>query len=212
VDIDLGLANADILLGVNPEKTLADVLAGRVPMAQAVTPSGHGVDLLPAASGVEELARLTPDKLTALIEGIGRVASSYDLVVLDTPAGIGREVLASLAAAQVVLVVVTPDPTSITDAYALIKVLEQHHPGKDIRILVNHAATSHEGQAVFTRLAGVARTHLRRELAYLGDLPRDPALVESVRRRRPLATQTGPTPALTALRHVAARLKGERWR
>ena len=212
VDIDLGLANADILLGVNPVKTLGDVLAGSATMAQAVTSTAWGLDLLPAASGVEELARLTPERLSGMIEGLGRVAAGYDLLILDTPAGIGREVMASLAAAKIVLVVLTPDPTALTDAYALIKVLEAQTPGKDIRILVNQAATAHEGQAVFARLQSVARKHLGRDLAYVGDLPRDPTVVESVRRRKPFATGIIDSPALSALRSIATRLKGERWR
>ena len=212
VDIDLGLANADILLGVNPEKTLGDVLAGVVPMTQAVAKTSYGLDLLPAASGVEELARLTPERLTGLMDGLGRVAADYDLLILDTPAGIGREVMASLAAAKIVLVVLTPDPTALTDAYALIKVLDAQSPGKDIRVLVNQAATAHEGQAVFARLQAVARKHLRRELTYVGDLPRDPAVIESVRRRKPFAAGVTESPALAALRPIAARFKGERWR
>lgn len=212
VDADLGLANADILLGVDPEHTLHDHIVGGLPLAQVVTRSPHGLDFVPAASGHDELAALDEARLAALGGGLARLAQGYDLLVIDTPAGIGREVMSALRSSRVVLVVVTPDPTSITDAYALIKVLESQRSGKDLRVLVNQARDQSEAQAVFNRLRGVALKHLGRDLAFAGELPRDGAVVEAVRRRRPLLAGTVDGPAATALRALARRLKGERWK
>lgn len=212
VDADLGLANADILLGVDPARTLHDHFAGGAPLAEVVTRTPWGIDFVPAANGHEELASLDDQRLAALNAGLGRLGAGYDLLVIDTPAGIGREVMAALRASRVVLVVATPDPTSLTDAYALIKVLESQRPGKDVRILVNQARDRAEAQAVFARLRAVAAKHLGRELAFAGELPRDPAVADAVRRRRPFAAAQADSPAAAALRGLALRLKGEAWK
>jgi flagellar biosynthesis protein FlhG len=212
VDLDLGLANADVLMGVDPERTLYDLVFARATAESVVMSTPWQVDFVPAASGHEELTRLDESQLSGLFAGIARLATGRDLVILDTPAGIGREVMWALRAARTVLVVVTPDPTSLTDAYALIKVFEAQEPGRDIRVLVNQASGLAEAQAVFNRLAGVARVHLKRDLVFAGMLPRDPALTEAVRRRRPLSASHGDSPAQQAFRGLAARFKGERWR
>ena len=212
VDLDLGLANADVLLGVDPQHTLHDVVFGGKSLESVVTPTPWQVDFIPAASGHEELTRLSERQLSDLFAGIGRLSAGHDLVILDTPAGIGREVMWALRSARTILVVVTPDPTSLTDAYALIKVFESQAPGRDIRVLVNQANNLGEAQSVHNRLAGVARTHLKRDLVFVGFLPRDQALTEAVRRRKPLAAGTIDGPAMTAFKGLAARFKGERWK
>ncbi len=212
VDLDLGLANADILLGVSPQKTLADVLHGRAELAQAVTPTSYGFPVVPAASGRDELTRLPAGELSRLMARLGFLLHDYDLAIFDTAAGIGREVLTALRVARMVLVVVTPDPTSLADAYAVIKLVEAENPGKDVRVVVNNANSRDEAHATFIRLSGVARKHLGRELVFLGDIPADPALAVAIRKRRLLASSPTESPALVALRGLANRLKGERWK
>lgn len=209
VDLDLGLANADVLLGVSPERSLLDVLMRGVPLVDVVATTPLGVSFVPAASGHEELTAVSQEQLHGLFAGLMVLARAYDVIVLDTPAGIGREVMTALRASRLIAVVVTPDPTSMTDAYALIKVLEAQSPGKDIRIIVNNANSRDEAQAVYNRLSTVARKHLGRELTLLGDCPRDPAVSEAVRRRRPFAASHTDSPALTALTGIAKRLRGE---
>ena len=209
VDLDLGLANADLLLGVSPERSLLDVFTRGAALADVVSTSPLGLDFVPAASGHEELSSVTQEQLHSLFAGLMVLSRAYDVVVLDTPAGIGREVMTALRSSRVVAVVVTPDPTSMTDAYALIKVLEGQCPGKDIRIIVNNATSRDEAQGVYNRLAAVARKHLGRELVLLGDCPRDPLVAEAVRRRKPFAATHIDSPALTALTGMAKRLRGE---
>ena len=148
VDCDLGLANADVLLGLNPTTTLYDVVIGGSPLGSAIIEDRRGFGFIPAASGREELTRLGNRQLAGLLKELHRAAGAHDLLVLDTAAGIHREVVTLLRASKVVLMVVTPDPTSITDAYALIKVLEQQDPGRDIRILVNQASSQEEACSV----------------------------------------------------------------
>ena len=212
VDLDLGLANADVLLGVNPDHTLADVVLGGQSIASIITPTPFGFGFLPAASGIDELSTATQAQLHTLFAGLMVLAKNYDLLIVDTPAGIGREVMTALRSSRMVAVVVTPDPTSLTDAYALIKVLEAQSPGKDIRVIINEAGSRDEAQQVFNRLAGVARKHLGRELTLLGDCPRDAVVADGVRRRRPFTATDASSPAIAGLTAVAKRLKLERWR
>lgn len=215
VDCDLGLANADVLLGVTPQSTLFDVVTAGRPLSGAITsvtaPNQNRLAFAPAASGREELANLQPRQLQRLVRELGKAASAYDLLILDTAAGIGREVCTFLQASRIVLVVVTPEPTSLTDAYALIKVLEQKQPGKDVRVLVNQSANDDEGQTTFNRLRKVAAAYLQRDLIYLGCVPRDRAVADAVRTRSPLALGAN-GPALGALRSLALRMKNERWK
>jgi flagellar biosynthesis protein FlhG len=210
VDLDLGLANADLVLGVQPAADLAEVvLAGR-PIEQVVAESATGVGLVPAASGIEALANLGAQELHRLFTALARLGRTRAPLVLDTPAGIGREVIAACRAARVVAVVLTPEPTALADAYALIKVLEQAEPGRDVRAIVNMARDQQDGLAAFARLRAACQKHLGRPIELLGVIPRDEAVPAAVRRRKPLAS--GPDgPALAALAGIAARLRGLEW-
>jgi flagellar biosynthesis protein FlhG len=211
VDCDLSLANADVLLGLNPASTLYEVLTGSAPMLGAIVEGPHGIGFIPAASGRDELTRLSQGQLDTLLGGLNKVAATYDMIVLDTPAGIGREVMSMLRASRIVVVVVTPEPTSLTDAYALIKVLENTDPGRDIRVVINMANHQDEALQTFNRLTQVIATYLHRDIIVLGSIPRDRQVAEAVRNRSPFALGKD-TPALLALRAVAMRLKNENWR
>lgn len=211
VDCDLSLANADVLLGLNPTATLYEVLTGAAPLAGAIVEGPGGMGFLPAASGRDELTRLTQGQLDLLTKGLGVIGKGYDLLVIDTPAGIGREVMALLRASRTVLVVVTPDPTSLADAYALIKVLESGDPGRDIRVVINMAAHQDEAVQTFTRLRQVVQTYLRRDLTLAGSLPRDRAVSDAVRQRKPFALGPDGT-AVQAIRALAMRMKAENWK
>lgn len=207
VDLDLGLANADLVLGVDPVGNLAEVvLAGR-DIASVVCESPLGVGLVPAASGVETLANLGQQELHRLFTGLERLGRTRQPLILDTPAGIGREVITACRAARITCVVLTPEPTSLADAYALIKVLEQAEPGRDIRVIVNMARDQQDGLTAFARLRAVADRHLGRQVELLGIVPRDEQVATAVRRRQPI----GPGPALTALKGIAAKLRGVAW-
>jgi len=211
VDCDLGLANADVMLGVSPTATLYDVVLGGAAIDQAIVTSPAGLAFLPAASGRDELTRLQPRQFQRLLKDLGHAAAGYDLILFDTAAGIGRDVASFLIASRTVLVVVTPEPTSLTDAYALIKLVEAKQPGKDIRVLVNQAANQDEAAETFARLRKVAATYLKRDLVLAGHLPADRAVAEGVRRRKPFALNPD-APATRALRALATRIKAERWR
>ncbi len=211
VDLDLGLANADVLLGVDPAKSLHDVIIHGADPGSVICKTPSGVDLVPAASGREDLTALTENQHLKLFSHIQRLSAGYDLCILDTAAGIGGTVMAALRAARAVLVVLTPDPTSMTDAYAQIKVLESKDPGHDLRVVVNQSGSHAEGVEVFNRLRKVAKAYLKRDLSLIGQIPRDRAVTDAVRSRRPFAGGDSNGPAAQAMRQLAVRIKGERW-
>lgn len=208
VDGDLGLANADALLNVHPQLTLAEVVLAKQPISDAIITTPHGIDLLPAASGVDELTRLRDTQLRAFVLNLAVAARGYQALVIDTAAGIGREVLSLLAASATALVVVTPEPTSMTDAYALIKVMELQHPGRDLRVLINQADDEQHARRIHQRLQQVARSYLGRDLPWVGWLPRDRAVRDAIHQRRPFALSNS-APASLALKGIATRLNGE---
>ena len=149
VDLDLGLANADILLGLNPHRTLFDVVNGSASLSTCKTEHRSGLDFIPAASGREELTRLSHQDFILLMKAMQEQCKQYQVSFLDTAAGISREVTTFLRCSKMILVVLTPDPTSMTDAYALIKILEQQEAGKDMAVIVNQVHNDEEGLLVF---------------------------------------------------------------
>jgi len=211
VDFDLGLANADVLLGLRPTITLAEVMEGRSKLSDALIQGPKGMGFIPAASGREELTRLSGRQLARLFRDLSSLAKPFELLVLDTAAGIGREVSFTLRASRVVLVVVTPEPTSLADAYALIKVLEADAPGRDVRVLVNQAADADEASETFARLRKVTRAYLKRDVVLTGFIPRDRRVGEAVRARKTFILG-GDGPAAQAIRALAVSLRAERWR
>ncbi|NRA37993.1 MAG: AAA family ATPase, partial [Planctomycetes bacterium] len=207
VDIDLGLANADILLGLNPPCSLFEVITKKLPLTQAIVQHHSGLDFIPAASGREELTRLSHKDFLHVIRELQLCCSHYDMCILDTAAGISREVTTFLRCSQRICVVLTPDPTSMTDAYALIKVLEQQEPGKIIDIVVNQAQSDEEALLVFQRMQKVCQSYLRRDVHYLGHVPHDRLVVDTVRQRSPYINIPD-CRAANAVRGIATRLKG----
>jgi len=186
MDCDLGLANLDVLLGISPDKTLHDLLQTGVDAEDVVIPIEDGFDMLPATSGVPELVEMDEDMQDILFKKLVTLASEYDYLMLDLGAGISNTVLSFAALTQLRVVVVTPEPTSLTDSYAMIKVLVTQHNVKDFLVVVNQAMSQQEATQTFDRLAAACRNFLNIELQNLGFIHQDNTLVESVRRQTPL--------------------------
>ncbi len=208
LDADLGLSNADILLGVMPQYTLEDVLFAGVPMEHAAMPVADTVDLVAGSSGVLRLAELTRDKRLALNRQFHTLAR-YDYIVVDNSPGIASSVLSLCLAARELAMVVTPDPTSITDAYALIKVLREAGMWWNPLILVNRARSAGQARLVFERIRATAGRRLSLNCAFLGCIPEDPAVGQALVDRRPLVTR-GTSPAARAF-PILARCLHERF-
>lgn len=206
VDGDLGLANVDVLLGLSVERTIRDVLEEAAEPLDSVVYPAENLAILPASSGVPEMAALDPEQQTKLGEFILELSRHFDCVILDTAAGIGSSVVWFNTFARQNLVVLTPDPASLTDAYALIKVLNRHHERKDFRVVLNLAAGDEEAARVFETLARAAQQFLGLELNYLGFIPRDPAVPAAVRKQAPFLLESPEGKASRAVRALAQRL------
>src|SRR5262245_48377300 len=160
LDADLGLANVDVLLGLKPRRTLADVFAGHANLADVVMVGPRGLGIVPASSGARELTHLGPREHAGLIAAFEDIAHQMDTLIIDTAAGISNEVVGFLHAAQEILIVVCNDPASIADAYALLKVLTENYGIQRVRIVANFVRSPEEGQSVFAKLRTVTERFL----------------------------------------------------
>ncbi|MEJ7713714.1 MAG: P-loop NTPase [Pyrinomonadaceae bacterium] len=149
LDADMALANADVLLGLNPQFHLGHVLSGQHSLEEVVLTVGHGMRLIPGGSGIEELANLSFEQHKRLIAELCAMEEESDFMIIDTAAGIAGNVLSVLRAATEVVIVTTPDPTAVVDAYATIKVLHQHSPHKPISVVVNNVVGVGDAEQVF---------------------------------------------------------------
>ena len=186
LDGDLGLANVDVLLGLAPRYTLAHVLSGERTLEEIIVETAGGLRVAPAASGVARMANLGPAEHLGLVRAFSGLASQLDTLIVDTSAGIADGVLRFSQAAQHVLLVLRDEPASITDAYALIKVLSREHGVQRFRVLVNMTRETNQGPAVFQRLQRVTQRYLEVALEYVGEIPDDTWLGRAIREQRPV--------------------------
>jgi flagellar biosynthesis protein FlhG len=207
IDADLGLANVDVVLGLAPEYTISDVLSGRKSLKEVLVEGPEGVLILPAASGVSELSNLTSDEKMMILQELDDFDLDVDLVLIDTAAGISDMVLYFNTAAQDRLVVATGEPTSLTDAYALIKVLYTQHQERNFKLVVNNVKNESEAKGVFRKLA-MAADHFLGGLSidYLGFVPSDPAVSRSVVLQKPLLLSHPNSAAAKGIVNLARRL------
>ena len=212
IDADLGLANLDVVLNLQPQATLHDVFTGSKPLAQAILRAPGGFDVLLAGSGLVEYSRLTAEVRDQLQQLLVQVRPHYDRVLLDTGAGISDVVLYTLSLADDVLVVATPEPTSLADAYATIKVLATHQSRDTMQLVVNQVHRPGEGRAIAQQLQSVIERFVplpsggKVQLHYLGDIPADSAVRDAVLRRQLLLLAYPGAPAASALMQLAGRL------
>jgi flagellar biosynthesis protein FlhG len=214
LDADLGLANVDVLLGIEPRRTIYDVLEGRCNIEEVMVDGPSGISIIPAASGVEQICALTPTQRARLMEAIEGLAYDFDYLLIDTSAGIGPDVLHFNCASGEIICIVNPEPTSLTDAYALIKVLSSTYGERSFSVLVNNVRSEGipveiEAKKVFTRLSRAVERFLQVELKYLGCIPADTAVVEAIRNQRALMEMFPSSPAGRATVAFAKRIDAE---
>ncbi|MBM3569667.1 MAG: MinD/ParA family protein [Alphaproteobacteria bacterium] len=189
-DGDLGLANVDIQLGLTPAKDLGTVMAGQSGLREAITQFEEGgFDILAGKSGSGALATLSPQRLAELRDQMLQIARGYDLVVADLGAGIESAVRTIAGAAGTLLVVATDEPTSLTDAYALIKVMNGTTPGADIRVVINQAANPSEGEKTYKTLLRACTNFLKITPPLAGIVRRDDRVKDSIRHQMPILTR-----------------------
>ncbi|MBI5232725.1 MAG: MinD/ParA family protein [Deltaproteobacteria bacterium] len=186
LDADLGLGNIDVLLGLAPRYNLGHFLRGEKLLEEIMTEGPCGIRIIPAASGLEELTRLTLEHKLLLISNLENLNEKADYLLIDNAAGISENVLFFSIAASEIIVVASPDPTSIVDAYAFIKVLNLKYGEKRFRLLVNMAKTAEEGLGVYKNISLVAGRYLNISLDYLGHIAYDEKVRRAVREQKPV--------------------------
>ncbi|MDE3016679.1 MAG: MinD/ParA family protein [Pseudomonadota bacterium] len=197
-DGDIGLANVDVQLGLTPQRDLSSMLSGRHSLKEAVTHYAEGnFDIIAGRSGSASLAALPVGKLNAMVEGLAEMQKNYDAVILDLGAGIESHVqyLASLASRCVV--VVTDEPTSLTDAYAFIKIASMHKPAPEMAVVVNMAATQKEGEATYQALNRACTNFLNLSPPLLGIIRRDNKVKDAIRSQKSLLIKAPHSTAAT---------------
>ncbi len=188
LDADFGLANLDILLNLNPRRNLGHLLRGEATASEVVVEAASGLRVIPGGSGIEALADLERAERELLLSAIAPLTAGADLVLVDTAAGIGRNVVDLCAAANDVVLVTNPEPTSLTDAYGLVKVLLGRKAGARVKLLVNSVSGPAEARTVHGKLQQVVRRFLAAELDYLGHVERDDCVSRATLRQMPLVT------------------------
>ncbi|ONM44103.1 cobyrinic acid a,c-diamide synthase [Halopseudomonas pachastrellae] len=206
LDADLGLANVDVLLGLKPKATLADVLDGKCDLRDVMVTGPGGIRIVPAASGAASMVSLSPQQHAGLIQAFSEIGDNIDVLVVDTAAGIGDSVVSFVRAAQEALIVVCDEPTSITDAYALIKLLNRDHGMTRFRVLANMVGTPQEGRMVFAKLTKVTDRFLDVALQYVGAVPFDESVRKSVQKQRAVFEAFPRSKASLAIRAIAQKV------
>lgn len=206
VDGDIGLANIDLLLNLDPRFNLQHVVKGEKRLEEVIVPGPYGLRVIPGASGLSNLANLEPEAMQRLLLEIARVGATADIMLIDTAAGVGDQVIRFATAAREVVIVATPEPTSITDAYAIIKVIWQKSSDSTFSLVVNRARSRDAGESASRQLRSVAQRFLKVEMQDIGYIPDDDNVGRAVRSQEAFVLVHPESPATRALQAVAARI------
>jgi flagellar biosynthesis protein FlhG len=205
-DADFALANIDVLLGLPVEKTLEDVMSGRSQIRDVLIETHNGFDLLPGANGTEWMATLSWEQRTFLLTELESLAVNYDYILIDTPAGLGPEVLFFNSGAHEIVVIVNHEPTSMTDAYGLLKVLSRRYQEREFSVLINRAKSERHAMSTFRRFAEVVEQYLHSSVNFRGWIPEDRALSAAVEQQKAFVTEFPSSPAARQCRKFAERI------
>lgn len=206
MDADLGLANVDVLLGLQAKYTLADVLNGSKTIRDVLLTGPGGIKIVPASSGIQQMAALSPQEHAGLIHSFSELSDQMDVLIVDTAAGISDTVVSFVRAAQEAIIVVCDEPSSITDAYALIKLLNSEHGVFRFRIVANMTRSAQEGINLFAKLNTVCERFLDASLQYLGHIPFDENVRKAIQKRRPVVEFAPRCKASNAIKVLAQKV------
>jgi flagellar biosynthesis protein FlhG len=209
LDADLGLANVDVLLGLQPKSNLSHVIDGHRTLEEVIVEGPSGIMVVPAASGVKRLAELGTMENAGLIRAFSELNHAVDTLIIDTAAGINESVTSFSRAAQEVVVVVCDEPASITDAYALIKVLSSDYAIQRFRVLANQVQSAQEGRELFNKISRVTDRYLDVTLDFMGIVPHDDYLRKAVRKQRAVVQAYPRSRSSIAFRNLAQ--KTDKW-
>jgi flagellar biosynthesis protein FlhG len=206
IDADFGLANIEVLFGVLPKFKLADAIHSEKPISQIICDGPLGVKFISGGTGVEELIKLDGEQISSLLADLSELDEEFDVIIIDTGAGLSDTVLGMSLAADEVIIVATPEPTSVTDAYALIKSLASRDRDKTIRLIVNRAESPGEAEDIMSKLIQVASKFLDLNLRKLGYILNDPLVVRSVKQQTPFLIGYPKSRISASTRDIALRL------
>lgn len=209
LDADLGLANIDVVFGLAPKYNLNHFFAGDHNLADILVKGPHGIKILPAGSGVQNFTRLDSSQKLRLLDGLDSMHNDFDFVLIDTEAGISENVTYFNTAAQEILVVTTPDPTAITDAYALMKLLSTQYHEKSFNLVVNQIQNENEALDVYRKLTMVSNRYLDISIDFLGSIPADRQMTDAIRKQRVMVDMFPTSKIATAFGQLAATICSE---
>ena len=209
LDADLGLANVDVVLGLHPEYDLSHVLRGERTLDEVIIKGPSGIQVVPAASGLRHMAELSEAEHTGLIRAFSDLGNDLDVLIVDTAAGISDTVISFSRAVQELIVVVCDEPASITDAYALIKLLNREYGIGRFRILANMTRSAQEGRDLYNKLCRVTDRYLDVMLSFIGSIPFDECLRKAVKGQKPVVHAYPRSPSAQILKNLAK--KADNW-
>ena len=189
MDADLGMANVDVMLNLKPERDLYHVVTGRCALDEIIIEGPGGLQIVPASSGIGKMAELSLIEQGNLVRAFDQLQQQVDVLIIDTAAGISNSVVNFSKACQEVIVVVCDEPASLTDAYALMKVLNQEHSIKRFQVLANMVTDIEQGRLLYSKLVNVADIYLNVSIGFLGSIPMDEKLREAIRMQSPVVEQ-----------------------
>jgi flagellar biosynthesis protein FlhG len=202
IDADLGMANIDVVLGLTPQYNLSHVINGKKEVTEIVLNGPKGLDIIPGASGVEEFANLTEYKLKNIIKSWEALEDRYDIILIDTGAGISNTVINFTLAADEIIVISTTEPTSVTDAYGIIKVIASYEENSKVNLVINQAESDKEGDRVSRRIIQVVKEFLEIELEILGLIPKDESVGKAVKRQQAFLLEFPNSKASRAIKKI----------
>lgn len=208
LDGDLGLANVDVAFGLTPRYTIEHLLTGEKSIEDILLEGPRGIKVLPGGSGVQELANLEVSQLSNVLVNLGRLERLADILIIDTGAGLGHTVLNFLHAADDIILVTTCEPTSLTDAYGLLKALRTRTQEKNINIVINRVRSEADARATFERLENAVRKFLHGALNLMGWVYDDPNVGKSVMVQEPLGIRYPDSPAYRCIEWIAGSVAG----
>ncbi|MEG2441527.1 MAG: MinD/ParA family protein [Acetivibrio sp.] len=210
MDTDFGLANIEVMLGIRPQYNFADLIFKGKSLREIVTMGPEGIGFISGGSGIQELSNLTKEQIMRLSQSLYELDELVDIIIIDTGAGIADSVLEFVAASSEVLLIVTPEPTSITDAYALLKTLNKKDgfltENTVIKMLANRVNTVAEGKEIFDKLSVVVNKFLNVKVEFLGTIPQDNMISKAVMQQKPVTIGYPLAPASKAITEIAAML------
>jgi flagellar biosynthesis protein FlhG len=206
LDADMGLANVDILLGIYPKYNLAHVLSGEKSLNEIMVEGPLGLKVIPGASGIQKMSELTTLEQASLIRAFSEIDQDTDVLIVDTAAGISASVINFVRACQEIMVVICDEPTSLTDAYAFIKLLNRDYGVRRFNVIANTVQTAEQGRKLFQKLCKVTDAYLDVSLQFAGSVPYDLSLRKSVQQQRPVVLEYPASEVSLALTDIAEKI------